>query len=87
MAYAQNNPTFPHPSLAVRPGMARSGTAVSIPQIKPQWTIPEVGEEVMLGVLIAMPGEGQNDMWDPEDVEEAEVPDMALGVIECTVRE
>ena len=60
----------------------------TLPPVKPAWTIPEDGEEVVVGVLIAMPAEGREaDMWDvEEDAEDAEVPEVCLGVMDCTVR-
>ena len=41
-----------------------------------------------MGVLIAMPVEGASEeMWDvEEDAEETEVPEVCLGVMDCTVR-
>jgi len=47
---------------------------------------PPAGADVRLGVLIAMPTETP-EQWSPEDTEEAEVPEVYFGVMECVVRE
>lgn len=76
-----------HPN--VRPGLFRTATGISLPPIKPVWTIPEDGEGVTVGVLIAMPVEGAAaDRWDfdTDDIEEAEVPEVCLGVMASSVR-
>jgi len=76
-----------HPN--VRPGLVRTLTAISLPPIKPVWTIPEDGEEVTVGVLIAMPTEGSAaERWDvdAEDAEEAEVPEVCMGVMATSVK-
>lgn len=76
-----------HPN--VHSGLARTTTAISLPPIKPVWTIPHDGEEVTVGVLIAMPVEGAAaERWDidADDVEEAEVPEVCLGVMAGSVR-
>lgn len=49
---------------------------------------PEPGADVRIGVLIAMPCEGQHlSMWTPDDPVDAEVPEVCVGVLECTVAE
>lgn len=50
--------------------------------------VPEVGTEVRLGVLIALPCEGEGaSRWTPMDPVEAEVPEVVVGVMECVVGE
>lgn len=49
---------------------------------------PEPGADLRVGVLIAMPCEGQQlAMWTPVDPIEAEVPEVYVGVMECTAKE
>lgn len=45
---------------------------------------PPVGSEVRLGVLIALPCEGMAS-WSPVDHEDADVPQVCLGVLEAYV--
>jgi len=61
---------------------------VTLPPVEPVWTIPNDGEEVTIGVLIAMPVEGrQAELWEKdEEVEEGEVPHVCLGVMASSVR-
>lgn len=50
--------------------------------------IPEVGAEVVVGVMIALPveeGKGA-EKWMVEEAEEAEVPEVCLGVMGCTLK-
>ena len=73
--------SHPNPN---RPQLGRTDTAITLPPIKPVWTVPEDGEEVTLGVLIAMPVEGKAaDLWDLDDrdEDESEVPEVCLGVM------
>lgn len=49
---------------------------------------PGPGDDVRVGVLIAMPCEGpQLAMWAPDDPIDAEVPEVYVGVMECIVAE
>jgi hypothetical protein len=76
-----------HPN--VRPGLARTATGATLPPIEPVWTIPNDGEDVTVGVLIAMPVEGAAaDRWDldTDDIEESEVPEVCLGVMASSIR-
>ena len=75
-----------HPD-PLRPDLHRTLTMQTLPPVKPAWTIPEDGEDLTVGVMIAMPVEGRAaEKWDVDDPEEAEVPEVCLGVMECTVR-
>lgn len=79
-----------HPS-PNRPGLARTATAVTLPPVVPAWTIPDDGEQVTIGVLIAMPVEGKaEERWDlkgdEDEPEESEVPEVCLGVMAQNVR-
>lgn len=47
---------------------------------------PEPGTSLRVGVLIAMPCEGEGAArWTPMDPVEAEVPEVMFGVMECLV--
>ncbi|CAK9780753.1 hypothetical protein CC85DRAFT_287217 [Cutaneotrichosporon oleaginosum] len=48
--------------------------------------IPEPGTALRVGVLIAMPCQSEA-QWTPVDPDEAEVPEVMLGVMECVVSE
>lgn len=71
-----------------RPDLVRAITGQTLPRVEPMWTIPDDDEEVVLGVVIAMPVEGKAlDRWDLEqDPEQAEVPEVYLGVMSCQVQ-
>jgi hypothetical protein len=49
--------------------------------------VPPPGSDVRVGVLIALPCEGMGKAWAPLDPEEAEVPEVCLGVMEAYVVE
>jgi len=67
------------------PGLQRTVTGVTLPPVEPVWTIPYDGEDVTIGVLIAMPVEGREaDSWVRED--EGEVPHVCLGVMASSVK-
>ncbi|KAK4685836.1 hypothetical protein P7C73_g4295, partial [Tremellales sp. Uapishka_1] len=48
---------------------------------------PAAGDEVSVGVIIALPSEGGEDSWIMQEgeEEEKEVPDLCFGVMECRV--
>jgi hypothetical protein len=48
--------------------------------------MPDPGTSLRVGVLIAMPCQSEA-RWTPVDPEEAEVPEVMLGVMECVVSE
>lgn len=48
---------------------------------------PVPGADVRIGVLVAMPSDGPPERWAPLDPEEAEVPEVFIGVMQCTVGE
>ena len=73
-----------------RPDLHRTLTVATLPPVKPAWTIPQDGEEVVIGVMIAMPVEGkQDEKWDAdgEDEDGVDVPEVCLGVTGCKVND
>lgn len=74
-----------------RPALPRNETGASIKQTKPLLAVPPPGSDVSVGVLIALPFEdrdGASDRWVLENGEdEAEVPEVCLGVMRSTIRE
>ncbi|OXG14940.1 hypothetical protein C367_05602 [Cryptococcus neoformans Ze90-1] len=62
-----------------------------IPKVEPNWTIPPPGEEMLLGVMIAMPTQGRGEeLWETEGMEEREerdLPNVELGVISAKMGE
>ncbi|WWC60349.1 uncharacterized protein I303_102920 [Kwoniella dejecticola CBS 10117] len=75
---------------AQRPGLPHRPTSTIIPTQKPVFAVPDAGEEVVLGVMIAMPSEGaMEERWNPleEGEEERELPEVCLGVLGTTMKE
>ncbi|WVW80199.1 hypothetical protein I302_102176 [Kwoniella bestiolae CBS 10118] len=76
---------------AQRPGLTHRPTSTLIPTQKAVFSIPEVGEDVMVGVMIAMPCEGgMEERWNlskNDEEEERELPDVCLGVLGTRLRE
>ena len=72
-----------------RPNARRLDTFGStIQENEPAFEAPGDGAEVTVGVMIALPveeGKGA-EKWSVEEEEEAEVPEVCLGVMECRVR-
>lgn len=64
-------PTEPEPEIAMEPPVVGE--------------VPGPGTEVRVGVLIAMPSEGGASRWTAVDPDEAEVPEVMLGVMEGVV--
>ncbi|KAK6907403.1 hypothetical protein I203_101397 [Kwoniella mangroviensis CBS 8507] len=72
-----------------RPGLTHRPTSMLIPTQKPVFSVPDVGEDVVVGVMIAMPCQGaMEDRWnitknqDDEGEEMGrELPDVCLGVL------
>lgn len=62
-----------------------------IPKTEPKWTIPPPGEEMILGVMIAMPTQGKGEeLWETEGMEEGEekdLPNVELGLINAKMGE
>lgn len=56
-------------------------TPSTVKRSGPKYTIPPVGEEVTVGVLIALPFEKEESWVRGEDKDEAEVPYVLLGVV------
>ena len=68
----------PLPRLAYEPDQ----TPANIPRSGPNWQVPPVGEEVTVGVLIALPFEEEvDDLWIGKEDGEGEVPQVCLGVV------
>ena len=81
------------PAAPPEAGLARAITRIFI---KPQIVhdAPEVGEECVVGVLIALPVQPGDERWsglgakgDDGEEQEERVPEVCLGVTECTIRE
>lgn len=75
-----------------RPNLARNETGISIKQTKPLLAVPPAGTEVSVGVLIALPFENPDgssaDRWVLDnDEDEAEVPEVCLGVMKSSIRD
>ena len=69
--------------------MGRADTGDSMQHHVPAFVAPGDGEEVTVGVMIALPveeGEGA-EKWTVEEEDEAEVPEVCLGVLECRVKD
>ncbi|WVQ74696.1 hypothetical protein IAR50_004300 [Cryptococcus sp. DSM 104548] len=71
---------------ALRPvlnSMASSSSVPSMPKVMPSWTTPEKGEEVVVGVLIAMPcSEAGEELWETMgEGEERDMPEVSLGLM------
>lgn len=76
---------LPQPRLPRPPHLART-TSAPLTRREPAYLIPERGAPVSLGVVIAMPFEGNRDhYWTREEDEEREVPQVVLGVVDARI--
>lgn len=74
------------PTRGERPSASR-GDSNSMQPADTAYAVPEDGAAVTVGVMIALPvEEGKGlEKWTAEE-EEGEVPEVCLGVLECTVK-
>ncbi|WWC68583.1 uncharacterized protein I206_102513 [Kwoniella pini CBS 10737] len=78
------------PNTNQRPGLQHRPTSTLIPTQKANFKVPENGEEVILGVMIAMPCQGvMEERWNliQDGEEERELPEVCLGVLGTTMKE
>ncbi len=71
-----------------RPGAARLNSSHSRHGGNADGVLPEDGAEIIVGVMIALPveeGKGA-EKWRVEETEEAEVPELCLGVMGCRLK-
>ncbi|WRT65733.1 uncharacterized protein IL334_002681 [Kwoniella shivajii] len=77
------------PTYGSRPPLTHRPTSTVIPTSQAVFAIPEPGEEVVVGVMIAMPCEGvMEERWNLlEEGEERELPEVCLGVMSTRIKE
>ncbi|TYJ55812.1 hypothetical protein B9479_003464 [Cryptococcus floricola] len=67
--------------------MASSRSVPNMPKVVPSWSAPGTGEEVVVGVMIAMPClESGEELWETvEEGEERDMPEVSLGVMSARI--
>jgi hypothetical protein len=75
---------------STRPTLSHTDTSATLSNAKAAYTIPRLGEEVVVGVMIAMPverGQGGSrwDLREADNEDERDVPEVCLGVVGCRV--
>ncbi|ODN86558.1 hypothetical protein L198_07252 [Cryptococcus wingfieldii CBS 7118] len=75
---------------SLRPALnstASSRSVPNMPKVVPSWSAPDTGEEVVVGVMIAMPClESGEELWEAvEEGEERDMPEVSFGIMSARI--